>query len=55
MASLFPDRGDGVGDDVVWGGAVRVRAAPGGAESAGEGRTTVTAPHLHHRRLHGDG
>lgn len=37
VASIFMDRGDSVGDDVIWGGAVCIRAASGGAESAGEG------------------
>lgn len=55
VASLFPDRGDGVGDDVIRGRAVCISAASGGAQSAGEGRTTVTAPHLYYRRLHGHG
>lgn len=52
---LCPDRGDSVGDDVIRGGAVRIRAASGSAKSAGEGRTTVTASHLYHRCLHGYG
>ena len=49
------DRSDGVGDDVIWGRALRVRAASGGAESAGEGREALPTCHLHHRCLHGYG
>lgn len=48
-------RRDSVGDDVVWGGALRLSAASGSAGPAGEGRATVPAPHLYHRRLHGYG
>lgn len=52
---LFLDRGDSVGDDVIWGGAICIRVTSGSAGSAGEGRTSVTAPHLHYRRVHGHG
>lgn len=52
---LCLDRGDSVGDDVIWGRAICIRVASGSAGSAGEGRTSVTATHLHYRRVHGHG
>lgn len=52
----FPlDRSDGVGDDVIWGRAICICAASGGAKPAGEGRETLTTCHLYHRCIHGYG
>lgn len=48
-------RGNCVGDDVQWSGALHLHAPTGSARSAGERRTTVPASDLYHRCLHGHG